>query len=487
MIGLGSNFLIQVMTVRYLAVSEYGAFAYAWALASLGASAALLGMDKALGRFVPIYHERREYAEMAGSVWVVLASVTGAGTALVLLVFAVRGVIADSIASNALSVELLLILIFLTPLEALDTVFIKMFAIFTNPRALFFRRHVLAPALKFGAVASVMVFQGNVYFLAVANVVAGLLGVAISIVYLWYVLREQRLLRYFRLRSARPHAMKLFAFGVPLLTTDLVLLLRTSIVIFFLEFFHGTTGVAAFRSVLPVARLNLIVFESFKLLFVPTAARLLARQDRSAISQLYWATTAWIATLTFPVFAVSFALAQPVTVLLFGPQYSDSGVILAILSLGMYLNAAFGFNALTIRVLGNVRYIVAIDLLSAILALGMNLLLIPRYGAFGGALVTCGTLIVHNVLNQCVLVALGGVQRIPLRYVKVHLTIILAAGSLLLIEQIFAPPIPIGLVLAALGSLLVLRLNATSLDVATTFPELRRLAPLRHVLGFQGD
>ena len=79
-------------------------------------------------------------------------------------------------------------------------------------------------------------------------------------------------------------------------------------------------AVGALRVVLPAARPDMIVMGSFTLLFTPVAARLFARGDLR-IGHLYWQTAAWIAVLSFPVFAVTFSLSQPLTIMLFGERY----------------------------------------------------------------------------------------------------------------------------------------------------------------------
>jgi O-antigen/teichoic acid export membrane protein len=66
LLGVGLNFLIQVLTVRYLTKSDYGAFAYALSAEALGASLAAFCLDKSLARFMPIYHERRDYRRIFG-------------------------------------------------------------------------------------------------------------------------------------------------------------------------------------------------------------------------------------------------------------------------------------------------------------------------------------------------------------------------------------------------------------------------------------
>src|SRR5687767_10503559 len=66
------NLLVQVITVRYLAKEEFGAFAFAVTMVALGSNIAILGLTKSIARFVPIYHERGEKGLIVGTIVLLL-------------------------------------------------------------------------------------------------------------------------------------------------------------------------------------------------------------------------------------------------------------------------------------------------------------------------------------------------------------------------------------------------------------------------------
>jgi len=250
-----------------------------------------------------------------------------------------------------------------------------------------------------------------------------------------------------------------------------------------LERSRGSVDVAALRAVHSTAVLNSLVMSSFALLFTPMAARLFAHNDREGINNLYWQTAIWIAVISFPIFALTFSVAQPITLFLYGQRYAQSGIILALLSLGYYFNAALGFNGLTLKVYGKVRYSVVINVLAAIINLGAILILIPRYGALGAALGTCIALIAHNILKQAGLRLGTGINLFEWRYFRVYLIITVSTLGLLLVQWLASPPFYVSFVLAALVSVLVVRLNRKLLNVGQTFPELLRFPLARRFFG----
>jgi O-antigen/teichoic acid export membrane protein len=205
-----------------------------------------------------------------------------------------------------------------------------------------------------------------------------------------------------------------------------------------------------------------------------------ARDDKQGINDLYWQTAVWTAVFSFPIFALTCSLAEPITVFSFGAKYHDAWLVLALLSLGHYVNAAGGFNGLTLKVCGKLRYIVAVNLATAALHFTLALLLIPRYGALGAAIGTCTALIVHKFLKQYGLRGTG-VQPVNWHYLRAYVAIAVAAVALGAVQLLVQPPVVVGLALAALASLAVLRVSRDLLGADQMFPELRKL-PLAGLL-----
>lgn len=484
LLSKGINFVVQVMIVRYLSKTDYGAFALALSFVSLTQSIATFGLDRAITRFVPIYQEKKEYAKLFGTIIMVFSTILSLGLAIALLFHSLQDFMTQSFLDGDQQARtLLLLLIFLAPVQAIDDLLIGMFAVFASPRAIFFRKNVLAPGLRLIVVLLLIVFQYDVLFLAGGYLAGGFIGVAIYVVMLFRLLRNEGLLAHFNPRAIQIPWREVFAFTIPLLSSDLVYVVMNQVDAVLLARFQSTADVASFRAVQPVAVMNQLIMASFATLFTPLAARMFARDDRKGINELYWKTAIWIAVFTFPLFVATFSIAQPITVLLFGTRYEDSGIILMLLSFGYYFNAALGFNGLTLKVYGKLRYIVTLNVAAAVANLVLNLLLIPRYGAFGAAIGTCTTLILHNILKQTGLRLGTGINLFDPRYFRVYVTIVLSAVGLLLVQAVTSAPVYASIALAGLASFLVIRLNRRLLNVEETFPELLRFPFMRQLLG----
>jgi O-antigen/teichoic acid export membrane protein len=476
------NTTVQVLIVRSLAKTQYGAFAYALSFVSLGETAVTMGLDRAITRFIPIYDERREYGKLLGALALVLGTILGLGLVTVLLVIGLQGVIAGRLIEDRQAVTLLVILIALAPIQALDSLALSMFAVFARPAAIFVRRYVLAPGLRLVVVLLLIFRNSDVTFLATGYVAAGAAGLVIYGFVLLRAMRARGLLALTNVGGIQLPAREIFAFTLPLLTSDLVYAAMNVSDAVMLGYFKDTAEVAAFRAVQPTAKLNQLVMSSFAFLFMPLAARMFARGEREDLNMLYWRTAMWLAVLSFPVFLLTFSLAQPLTLTLYGQDYAKSGVYLALLSFGTYIQAASGFNGLTLKVVGRLRYIVMINLFATGANVLVNLALIPWLGALGAAIGTSSAYVLHNVLKQIGLRRGTGVALFPRDGLKVYTAIAIGAGGLLAVQTLLSPPLWTGVALGASVSLVVLWISRPVLHAADVFPELRRFRFLRALL-----
>jgi O-antigen/teichoic acid export membrane protein len=472
-VSLALGLVTQIAIVRYLSQTSFGAFAYALSVVAVGQTIATFGLDRAIGRFVPIYHERGDYSRLFGTIATVAGTIVVLGAAVVAGVAVLQAAL-PSVLSEPEVGSLLLILVALAPLQALDTVLVGLFAVLARPRSIFVRTYLLAPGLRLVVVLAAVLAGGGVLFLAAGYVAAAAAGSAIYAVVLYRLLRSDGLLERFRLDGIRFPAREVFALTVPLLTTDLVVVLISATDMVLLGYFKGAADVASFAVVKPIAELNHLALLSFTLLFVPLAARLFARDDRAGINDLYWRTAAWVAAISFPVFAVTFLFAEPLVGLLYGSRYEESALFLAVLAAGFYVQASLGLNGTTLMVFGRIRYIVGLNALTILLNLALNLTLIPIYGALGAAIGTSVTLAIHNLLKQLALARATSVQFFSRRYAKLYAAI--GAGAAVLVAA-NALDAPFGVRLAVVLGVCVVCFAVARrlLDLAETFPELRRI------------
>lgn len=481
--SIGVNLAVQALIARGLTKDEFGHFSYALALVTMFATFITLGIDRAVPRFVAMYDERREYGNLVGTLVIQLSTILTLGLFAVVAVLGLQSWIADVAIGDAQVTAVLVILVFLAPLQALDQLAVAMFAVYAKPSAIFVRRYLFTPGMRLLVVALLVAGDRGAEFLAVGYVVTGLVGVILYGVLLWPMLTKTGVIAEARASGISLPWRSVLGYSLPLLSSDLLFSIMNTSDVVLLERYRDSEAVAAYRVVLPAAKLNQFVMASFALLFVPLASRFLERRDRQGMTDLYWRTAAWIAVATFPLFAITFALADDLSAAMFGEVYRSSGTYLSLLALGYYFNAALGFNGLTVKTAGRIRYTIVISLVAAVMNIALNIVLIPEFGPLGAAVGTLVTLVVHNLLKQFGLRFGTGVSPYPVGMLRPYVFIVVATVLLFAARAAFDPPLALGILMVAVVSLGLIRVTRTQLDVLTAFPEVGKIPLARKLLG----
>jgi O-antigen/teichoic acid export membrane protein len=186
-----------------------------------------------------------------------------------------------------------------------------------------------------------------------------------------------------------------------------------------------------------------------------------------------------MSVLSFPIFAVTFSLAKPLTMFLYGARYAPSGPVLALLSLGTHFNVLFGFNLQTLKVIKRWRYVVRVSALTAVANLVVSTALIKQFGTLGAGIGSAVTLLGYNLLLQAGLSPTADFHIFDRRYLSIYLTIAFGACGLYLVGSLTSLSFYVLLFSAACVSLLVFVVAKKRLSIAESFPELLRLPFMR--------
>src|SRR5437867_324882 len=128
--SIGINFAAQVLMVRYLSTTAYGALSYALSMVEFCQAYSNNGFKRAITRFVPIYHERHEYEKLFGTILLVVGTTVLIGLIIIVAVHAPASPVSRFLIHDQQAKLLLLIMIFLVPIAALDELLIGLCASF---------------------------------------------------------------------------------------------------------------------------------------------------------------------------------------------------------------------------------------------------------------------------------------------------------------------------------------------------------------------
>jgi O-antigen/teichoic acid export membrane protein len=128
----------------------------------------------------------------------------------------------------------------------------------------------------------------------------------------------------------------------------------------------------------------------------PRFAELFAVDDRQGANVIYRATTAWLIVLTWPLYLLA-VIYGPEILSIFGQSYQAGHMVMIILGLTMLVATACGQVDMVLITTGRSSWSLANGLTALVVNVGLDLLLIPRYGITGAAIGWAAAIIVTNL------------------------------------------------------------------------------------------
>jgi O-antigen/teichoic acid export membrane protein len=129
----------------------------------------------------------------------------------------------------------------------------------------------------------------------------------------------------------------------------------------------------------------------------PRFTEMFAQGDRRGADRVYKATTAWLVLLTWPLYllAVSFG---PEIITVFGRSYQAGSTVMVILGVTMLLATGCGQVDMVLVTTGRSSWSLINGLLAVVVNVGLDVLLIPRYGITGAAIGWSAAITLTNLM-----------------------------------------------------------------------------------------
>ncbi|MGH9685850.1 MAG: flippase [Candidatus Acidiferrales bacterium] len=392
-------FGLTILLARVLGTQGFGAYSYALAWTVLLGVPAILGTDQLLIREIAAYQVKSQWALMRGllrraNAAVLLASL-GIAVAAVVVAWAMRSRWPRQELSTFCVALLLLPLIALTRVRQAALQGLHRVVLGSTPERL------IQPALLLAFVLLAYWSRNGALSAPVAmalNVLAT--GVAFAIGALWLhralptAVRET--MPEYRSREWARSALPLvFLAGMGVLFGQAGILTVGAI--------KGASAVGIYSIAEKVSELLTFVLVAQNTAFSSTAASLYAAGDLARLQRLATRIARITLLASLPLAILFIGFGHWFLLYCYGAQYVHAARALAILSVGQLVNIGMGLNSVLLMMTGHERDAATAIAVSAIFNIGLNLLLVPRWGLEGAAISTASSLVLLNVLSTSAL------------------------------------------------------------------------------------
>lgn len=455
------RFAFGLVIARLLGAELLGLYSLGMTFPEVAGIIASLGLGTGIARYIPIALNQKDEARLWGIIQVGVAVPALVGLALALVIFLCADLISIQIYGQPALAPVLRLASWAIPLFALMAVLGAITQGFKRMEFKVYSEDITLNVLKL-LLTVVLVGAGLGVMGATLAYVAAL---AATVVLLFvFVNRLFPLKRSWQ--AAKRNTRELFRFSLPVYLSQFVNQFSGSIATLVLGFFGTASGVGIFTTALRVSAIGNLFYFSLMRIATPMVSDLHSQGKIDQLERMYQTMTKWGMAFNLPVFLTTVIFAQPL-LSIFGQEFVAGAAGLTILAFAALVDASTGVCGTIVTMTGHSKISLANSVISLVVGLGLNLLLIPRWGMAGAAAASTFCVILLNALRLTEVYVLLKIQPYNRSFIKPILAALGAALVAYLANGWLAPAPPIlRLVIGALalwvafaGVLVLLRLD----------------------------
>lgn len=384
---------LMIMT-RILSRDEVGSFTLAQSVINISLIFVLLGTHKALDRFIPFFNVAGEPGKIKSLLGFTfkLAFIGSlvVGSAIFLGADFLGGVIYD----NPTLTSLLRIVVYSIPLLAVIMIVTYAFAGYKELRYHVYLKQLLEPTLKIVFIILVSILglgliEWTWFYLFALLITAGA-GI------LFLATRILRPLREFPREEIS--ISEIVGYSWPISISSILIIIVGQVDYLILGVYHPAASVGIYRIYIQITVLLQLILGSIARVYKPVISELILQGNLSEIRETYRRISKWVLSLTLLGFLVILLYGGRVIGLFFTDDYAAFPIALTILTLGTLLKSSFGPGGVTLEAFGNTKLILINSIVMLLSNVGLDFLLIPKYGIVGAAIATGATLFIGGLI-----------------------------------------------------------------------------------------
>jgi O-antigen/teichoic acid export membrane protein len=391
------GFIGRPMVARYGTEADYGVFSLALAILNICAVIATLGLQQGATRSIAYARGGNDSERVQKLIPASVQFGLIAGISLGIIVFLTSDILAVKIFHDIALGFPLKIFALGIPFFTLLNVFVSIFRGFDDIKpTVYFQeilRNLLFPLLLLPVIFLDLPFTGVFYALLASLVISCVALIAYTVKRLPFAIG-------FRTRlSASPVARELLLFSLPLLGVAMLQLVIHWTDTLMLGGLKSSADVGLYNAAHPLAQFISAPLAAMLLIYMPVASGLYAQGSMPEMRRNFSILTKWLCSITLPLFLILFMFPDTILGFLFGASYAPAATALRILSIGFIINNFLGPNGATLIAMGEARFIMWATLATAVLNVGLNVVLIPPFGIEGAAIASVAAITSINLIR----------------------------------------------------------------------------------------
>ncbi|GAA1964560.1 flippase [Terrabacter lapilli] len=419
---------IVTMLAHVLGKDDVGRYAECFALLSLLGLMALAGFRSGLTRFVAIHLADADVPRLRGTIRLGMGITAGGSCALAAALALLAPTVAHVMGDEQLVAGVRLVALTL-PAHALSEAALAATQGWRTQKAYTVVGRIFDPVLRLALTAAALWlgygYLGAMWSLAIASWVTAVLALAA----LWLRLKDvphQHVV--YRIGDVMSFSMVSWASALAatgLIWADTLILGAMTDA--------GQVGV--YNIATRLVTLAVFVLPPITAAFGPHMAHLHHSGDQVGAARAYGSATRWTLLLSMPAFVVLLVFPQQM-LKVFGGGFTEGAVVTMVLACGQLVGAAAGPCGVVLNMSGRVALSLLDNALVLVANIGLNLLLIPRWGIVGAAVAWSASIIAVNAVKVVQARRIVGIRAEGASTGKILLAALPAAGAGVLVNHL---------------------------------------------------
>jgi len=410
------GFISRPMIARYGTEAEYGVYSLALVILNICAVIATLGLQQGAARSIAYARGKKDSGRVQKLIPASIQFGLIAGISLGIIIFLTSDILAAKIFHDAALAFPLKIFALGIPFLTLIDVLVSIFRGFDDIKPTVYFQNISRPLLLLLFLLPVIFL--NLPFAGVFYAFLATLVISCVVLIVYTVKRLPFPVRFRTGLSDNPVAKELLIFSLPLLGVAVLGLVIAWTDTLMLGGLKSSADVGLYNAAHPLAQFISVPLTALRLIYVPVISGLYAQGSMPEMRRNFSILTKWLCSATLPLFFILFLFPDTVLGFLFGASYASAATALRILSIGFIINNFLGPNGVTLIAMGEVRFIMWATLATAILNVGLNIVLIPPFGIEGAAIASVIAISSINLIRCGKLYSLSKAQPLSKNLLK---------------------------------------------------------------------
>jgi len=398
------NFVVGIVLARGLGTEQYGIYALLMWFLSLAALVVNLGAGEMSKRFIAEALGAGHTQEPQGLVRLTLMLRGGAGLAGSLVILALSRFWAELFGNAGNHVYFAFIAFTLLP-QGLNYALITIFTGFQKYEYAAYVTLGTGP-LRLALIIIFMVVGFGIQQVLIVHIATLTLGILIGLILLRRLMPLNGLFLSSLLdRATKKRALKYALIMAGYLGLDYLAFREAAV--FFIGLYCPAETVGFYTLAVRLGSMSVTLLPAtFSFVLLPAFAEQFGKGDMGKIKTIYLTSARYLMVLSLPLAAAMIALASPIVTLLYGTDYAPTVTLMRIIIIPLAIGAIGQAAEAMIFGINRPGFVLKMTVVLALLNVGLNLWLVPRYGVLGAAIASS----VPRVLYPLVLIKFASVR-----------------------------------------------------------------------------